>query len=92
MKNHKNINPENLVEALELPKDLLLGMPILTMTGDCELLIENHRGIIEYTEKQMIILSKQLRIQVDGSSLSVEYYTGEMMKLHGKIHQITFLV
>ena len=51
MKNHKKINPENLIETLELPKDLILGMPVISLTGNCEILIENHRGITDYSMK-----------------------------------------
>lgn len=91
MKNHKKINPENLIETLELPKDLILGMPVISLTGNREILIENHRGITDYSEHQMIILSKEFRIQIDGEYLNVEYYTGESMKIRGQIHQITFL-
>lgn len=92
MKKHKSINPENLVEALELPKDLILGMPIITLTGNREMLIENHRGLIDYSDKQMVILSKEIRIQITGINLNVEYYTGDMLKIKGKIGQINFLI
>ena len=33
-----------------MPKDVTLGAPILTVTGQMELLVENYRGILEYTE------------------------------------------
>ena len=40
---------ENVVETLELPKDLMYGAILITATGRRELLVENYRGILEYT-------------------------------------------
>ena len=37
-----------IAELSELPKDVALGMPVLTVTGQMELCLENYRGIIEY--------------------------------------------
>ena len=43
---------EQLAESLKLPKDMLLGASILTMTGSHELWVENYKGIIEYTPQR----------------------------------------
>lgn len=40
---------EGLVESLELPKDLMYGAVLVSITGRQEMLIENYRGILEYT-------------------------------------------
>ena len=40
---------QNMVETLELPKDLMYGDSIVTITGGREVLIENYKGILEYT-------------------------------------------
>ena len=39
-----------MAELSELPKDVALGMPVLTVLGQMELSLENYRGIIEYTD------------------------------------------
>ena len=39
-----------MADAANLPKDVVLGVPILTLTGHYEVNIENYRGILEYTE------------------------------------------
>ena len=48
MKSHSNqtrhkIKQEHLVEQMELPKDIFLGMPLLSMEGNRTLCIVNHR-------------------------------------------------
>ena len=47
---------EQLVESLKLPKDMLLGASILTMTGNHELWVENYKGIDVY-KRQMRMYS-----------------------------------
>ena len=38
---------EKMVDNLELPKDLMLGAAILTVTGRKEALISNYKGILK---------------------------------------------
>ncbi len=90
MKNRRHVNREKIVNALELPKDLMLGTPCLTMNGNRELLIENHRGILTYSDRQMVVLAKDIRIEISGTGLYVEYYTADLMKIQGQMDGIAF--
>ena len=40
---------EEMTDALHLPKDLMLGAVILTITGKHEAYVENYMSLIEYT-------------------------------------------
>lgn len=88
MKNRKHVNRESIINTLELPKDLFLGAPVFTLTGDGELVIENHRGIQFYSEDQMIVRSKHFIIKVSGHHLFIESYSVDGMIIHGKIENI----
>ena len=46
-KNSKKPIHEKMISQLELPKDLMLGAAIVTITGRKEVLVENYKGIIE---------------------------------------------
>lgn len=81
---------ENMVETLELPKDLMYGASIVTITGRREVLIENYKGIIEYTEEYIKIQTKNAKLTVYGKRLNIEYYTNEDMKVVGFIKSIEF--
>ena len=35
-------------DALDLPKDIVLNVPKVTVTGRIAAFVENHKGIIEY--------------------------------------------
>lgn len=92
MKKIAHVNREKIVTALELPKDLLLGVPYLHLTGNRELLIENHKGILSCSDEQMVILAKQYAIDLKGRNLYVEYYNADSMKIIGDMEELHFQI
>ena len=82
---------ELLVESLRLPKDTALGASIVTVTGNEQLLVENYRGILEYTSEYILLQGRTCRIRIGGKRLSIAYYTNEDMKIEGKICEIRYL-
>lgn len=80
-----------LVEALQLPKDVCLGALRVTMMGSCEAWIENYRGILEYTEVRILLQGKNCQVCFEGSRLSIDYYTNEDMKISGHIRCVSYL-
>jgi len=81
---------EQVIEQLELPKDLLMGEAIVTVTGRRELLIENYKGILNYEDSFIKIQAKNCRIMITGRKLSIDYYTNEEMKISGFFEQVQY--
>ena len=71
-------------------KDVVLGVPILTLTGHYEVNIENYRGILEYTEQLIRINVRSGQIRITGKSLEINYYTTTDMKITGKVEKIEY--
>ena len=78
------------MESLKLPKDTMLGAAIVTITGNREAFVENYKGILEYTTESIVLQGKNARICFEGSSLSIDYYTNEDMKISGCIECIRY--
>lgn len=81
---------EKMVTNLELPKDLMLGASVLTVTGREEALIANYKGILEYKDSFIKVQTKNCRIQITGAHLAIAYYTNEEMKITGFIESIQY--
>lgn len=81
---------EKMVTNLELPKDLMLGVSVLTVTGRGEALISNYKGILEYKDSFIRVQTKNCRIQISGAHLVIDYYTNEEMKITGFIESIQY--
>lgn len=88
-KEHTSLKTK-MAEISELPKDVVLGIPVLTVTGQSELNLENYSGIIEYTDVLVRIKIKRGQIKVKGRNLQVSYYTNDDMKITGYIETIEY--
>ena len=73
-----------------MPKDVVLGVPIVTLTGQVEVSVENYRGIIEYTDVLIRIKSKSGQIKISGKNLEIEYYTNDEMKITGRVEKVEY--
>ncbi len=80
----------NLVESLELPMDIMYGSVIITAMGRNQVLVENYKGIIEYTQEKIRLQTKTCQVTIQGKRLLVEYYTNEEMKITGYIQGIIY--
>lgn len=91
MNEQKKHTTKKLINVFDLPKDLFLGLPNISMCGNEELYISNHRGILSYGQEEMIILVKDYQIQVKGKALSIYAYTKDELTIHGFVSSVSFL-
>ena len=82
---------ESLIDSLRLPKDICMGAMKITLTGNREAWIENYRGLLEYTECQILLQGKTCQVGIEGARLSIDYYTNEDMKISGCISCVRYL-
>ena len=68
-KNSKKPIHEKMISQLELPKDLMLGAAIVTITGRKEVLVENYKGIIELENSDKELQTSDFRSSSDGGVL-----------------------
>ena len=89
-KQHKKA--EQIVSGLELPRDLFLGMPVLSMEGNRLLCIENHRGIVRYTSEMIVVAARYYSIQISGRQLLIPRFTKDFVEITGYMENISFLI
>jgi sporulation protein YqfC len=82
---------EKFVEILELPKEIVLDMPKLTMLGNGDLIIENYKGIVQYEEGIIRVNTTSGIIKVTGTNLYIKEITSENIMLYGNILGLEFL-
>lgn len=78
---------EKATERFALPAEALGGSRII-LSGGCHLTIENHRGILEYSEDFILIAMKKGQLSVRGSALSLYAIDSESIVIGGKILSI----
>lgn len=79
-----------VARLLQLPEDLVLNLPRLTMIGDLQLLVENHQGIIAFTGQRVVIRTTSGPLAVTGRGLLVGAVDREAVILTGTIRGVQF--
>lgn len=76
---------EKFADAVDISKDQILGMPLISMIGDREMTIENYIGILEYSDTVMRIKCKAVALRIDGNNLEIRTMTREFLYITGRI-------
>ncbi len=76
---------------MELPRDIVLDLPKITLVGNLQLYVENHKGIIEYSTGLIRINTKSGILVVTGSDLSIRTIVIEEIIVVGRIDKVEFL-
>lgn len=81
---------EGLVEKLDLPRDVVLNFPKIIITGDNEITIENHKGIISFEDREMKINSRVGAITIKGVGLEILFIGGDTITIGGKFKSVVY--
>ena len=82
---------KNVTEALELPKEIMLNLPLISLIGQEEVTIENYKGILEYDEEQVRIGTSAGVLRLQGKGLYLKQLSAECMVVTGRIERLEFL-
>lgn len=82
---------EKLSEALDLPKEVVLNIPKITMVGNGSLVIENYKGVMEYEDNRIRINTGSGVIKITGSGLSIKVITSETVLVDGAVSSLEFI-
>ena len=80
--------PYELADKLELPEDVLLGSGKLTVTGGRSAVIENHRGVLEYTAERIVVAVPRGKGCLDGTGLRLKAMNKNELLVGGRIRNI----
>lgn len=79
---------ECFADAFSLPKDVALKATLIHIVGKNDVFVENYKGIISYTYKEIVIKGYNSKIVISGNKLMIDYYTDEDMKIKGIINGV----
>ena len=79
---------KQVVTALELAPDLDGGETKISLTGSGEAVIENYKGILQYTDSEILLQSLRGKVLLRGKNLEIVWYTSLEMKITGSIFSI----
>ncbi len=82
---------KNMTEALELPKEIMLNLPLISFIGREEVSIENYKGILEYGEETVRVGTAAGVLRLTGRGLCLKQLSAECMVVTGRVEKLEFL-
>jgi len=82
---------KQLVKALELPDDVAYDLPKITLIGDVQFYLENHRGIISYSPTAVRIAVSIGEVEIGGEMLTIRNISRDELYLEGRIQTVCYL-
>lgn len=76
---------EKLAQVFDLPADAAAGLPLIELTGDKRLRVENHRGILAYDPREIHIGGGKVAIRVKGLELELKVMNAGELLITGQI-------
>lgn len=82
---------KSIADLLELPQDIMLDLPKITMVGNLQIYIENHKGILEYSSTRIRIYTKRGVLRIIGKDLMLKNIVVEEIVITGEINGVEFM-
>lgn len=74
-----------LARALDMPQDGISSAPRITLSGASRVLIEGHRGLLEYSDERIAAAGAGCRILIKGEALALTAMDATELVVSGRI-------
>lgn len=81
-----------LIEQFSLPSDVILEMPRITIIGHIHFYIENHQGLVTYSDNELKLKINKGYVQIKGSSFVLKMMLPKEIMLEGTISEVKLLI
>ncbi|NMM51514.1 sporulation protein YqfC [Paenibacillus aquistagni] len=75
-------------QLFDLPQEMMLEVPRLSMIGNRQLFIENHRGVIHFSSELMRLALSAGELEVRGQNLVIKGIWTEEVFIEGDILEV----
>lgn len=79
---------ERFAEVLEMPKDIISNCSKITSYNDNQVIVENYKGILEYTDEKIRIKTPDKILCLSGEALFINAITETDILIEGKFHNV----
>jgi sporulation protein YqfC len=80
-----------LASIMELPKEIVMNLPLISIVGNEEISIENYKGVIEYTGEKLRVSTTCGVIGIEGKRLRIKWITPENIAVTGRIVKMGYI-
>ena len=70
-------------DRFDIPGEAALGVPRVTLTGQRQVHIENHRGLLEYGPEEIAVNTAMLTVRIRGRGMEISAMTDMELAVPG---------
>src|SRR5690554_6123577 len=74
----------------DLPQDVVMDLPRISIIGDLQLLVQNHRGVMAYRDDRVVVAMQQGRLIISGEGLMIGVINDDELTIAGQLARIEF--
>lgn len=82
---------QRLTEGSDLPNEPIPAMPLVELAGDRRVLIENHKGVTEYSREKIRVQVRYGQLCVCGAGLELAMMSREQLVICGRVDSIQLI-
>ena len=78
-------------DTFDLPGEVLLDLPRLTVTGGQRVTVENHQGLMDYSQELIVVAGGRVTLKIIGDGLELRAMTAEALLITGHVFSVEFV-
>ncbi|MCY9658428.1 sporulation protein YqfC [Paenibacillus chondroitinus] len=78
-------------KILDLPQDVVQDLPRITMIGNVQLYVENHRGVLHFSSESLKLELTKGTLEVFGKNLVIRAILSEEVFIEGLIDDVRYI-
>lgn len=79
---------DKVAVAVDLPGEAMPGQPLIEIAGEKRVLIENHRGVVQYGETEICLRVSYGFVKIVGCGLRLLRMTRQQVIICGRIDEV----
>jgi sporulation protein YqfC len=79
-------------QVIDLPPDVTLDLPRLTLIGNRRIVIENHRGLIHFSGERLKLAINNGVLEMLGNELIIRTISTDEISIEGRIDELKYLM
>ena len=79
-----------LARRLDIQEEAVSGAPRITISGNGRVLVEGHRGLLEYSRERIAAAGAGCRILIKGEKLGLAAMNGRQLVVTGRLWAVEF--
>lgn len=81
---------QKIYNAMDIPKETFMNIPLTTIMGNDEIIVENYKAVIDYKSDMIKINTKIGQVKITGKNINIKHIKKDEIHITGVIKNIEY--